>query len=127
MSSIGQITLVLFATVQLRWAAISSGGFWQLFLKSCLQQFLALSLYGKVLAPMTGNFLVILKFNCTRYGPTNMASAFQLLNLFGIFWGIFFVEAFGQVSVVTFKKTRTFAITNPACTCGCLCWMVLDF
>jgi len=32
-----------------------------------------------------------------RYGPTTMASAFQLLNLFGIFWGIFFVEAFGQL------------------------------
>ena len=50
MSSIGQITLVLFATVQLRWAAISSGGFWQLFLK-------------KLFATISGTFLVWKSFS----------------------------------------------------------------
>ena len=41
-----------------------------------------------------------------RYGPTTMASAFQLLNLFGIFWGIFFVEAFGQVEHIVLPKSQ---------------------
>ena len=40
-----------------------------------------------------------------------MASAFQLLNLFGIFWGIFFVEAFGQVEHVVLPKFWEFLMT----------------
>ena len=33
-----------------------------------------------------------------RYGPSTFAQALQLINLFGIFWGVFFMEALGQVN-----------------------------
>ena len=47
-----------------------------------------------------------------RYGPSTFAQILQLINLFGIFWGIFFMEAFGQLVLAgafagwywTFKK-----------------------
>jgi len=47
-----------------------------------------------------------------RYGPSTLAQSLQLINLFGIFWGIFFMEAFGQLVLAgafagwywTFKK-----------------------
>ena len=47
-----------------------------------------------------------------RYGPSTFAQVLQLINLFGIFWGIFFMEAFGQLVLAgafagwywTFKK-----------------------
>ena len=91
-SSIGQITSRVFATVQLRWGAISSGGFSQQFQKKVFASIFFFKFWHQFL---------VYNFNCGRYGPTNMATAFQLLNLFGIFWGIFFVEAFGQVSVWT--------------------------
>ena len=32
-----------------------------------------------------------------RYGPSTFAQVLQLINLFGIFWGIFFMEALGQL------------------------------
>ena len=47
-----------------------------------------------------------------RYGPSTFAQVLQLINLFGIFWGVFFMEAFGQLVLAgafagwywTFKK-----------------------
>ena len=33
-----------------------------------------------------------------RYGPSTLAELLQLVNLFGIFWGVFFMEALGQVN-----------------------------
>ena len=33
-----------------------------------------------------------------RYGPSTFAQVLQLINLFGIFWGVFFMEALGQVN-----------------------------
>ena len=37
--------------------------------------------------------------NCLfyKYGPSAVANYFQLINLFGLFWGIFFMEALGQL------------------------------
>ena len=33
-----------------------------------------------------------------RYGPSTLTELLQLVNLFGIFWGVFFMEALGQVN-----------------------------
>ena len=47
-----------------------------------------------------------------------MASAFQLLNLFGIFWGIFFVEAFGQVEHIVLPESQVLGILDDLVS-GC--------
>ena len=90
----GRTTSPPFVTVLQRLAVISSG------------------------LPTLCQFCLLLAFLCNvqnkklikaRYGPTTMASAFQLLNLFGIFWGVFFVEAFGQVEHVVLPKSLIFS------------------
>ncbi|XP_040581973.1 choline transporter-like protein 2 [Lepeophtheirus salmonis] len=58
----------------------------------------------------TGDSCHIEIFNCSsspdcklsrceffRYGPTDVANILQLINLFGLFWGLFFISAMGQM------------------------------
>ena len=43
-----------------------------------------------------GNLVVDVSCDFYKYGPTTEATYLQIYNLFGFFWGLFFLEALGK-------------------------------